>query len=65
MSKQTLAQWKAEMRKKYNAIRVVPASSMEARGCRKVGRKLLASLKSPFGGNYEVWSDKTAAQSRA
>jgi hypothetical protein len=62
MYKQTLSEWKAEMRKQYNAIRVVPANSFEAWGCGAVGRKLLATIKSPFGGRYKIFSDKTAAQ---
>jgi len=62
MDKQTLEQWKSEMRKQYGAIRVVPANSFEAWGCVAVGRKLIVTIKSPFGGKYKIFSNKTAAQ---
>ena len=57
-------EWLAAMRQKYGAIRVVPESSFEARGCLKVGRRVLARPTSPWGGNYVVFSDDTEAQRR-
>jgi len=41
--------------------RVVPSNSMEARGCLKVGRRVLAHVTSPFGGSYTVFSNETEA----
>ena len=62
MKPSKLNAWKQEMRVKYGAIRVVPTGSLEARGCRKVGRKLLWQGKSPSGGDYSVFSNETRAE---
>ena len=59
-----IREWKAQIRKQYGAIRVVPEGSYEARGCFKVGRRKLARLTSPWGGRYSVFSNDTEAQRR-
>ena len=60
-----LKEWKAKMRKKYGAARVVPVNSQEAWGCLKVGREILAQVVSPFGGDYTVFGNETQAQRKS
>jgi len=59
-----IREWKVQVRRQYGAIRVVSESSFEARGCYKVGRRVLARVTSPRGGKYLVFSNDTEAQRR-
>lgn len=58
-----ISEWKQEILKQYPQFsQMVLATSMAARGCRKVGREVLGEHRSPAGGRYIVFGPTTHAQ---
>jgi len=56
-------EWKREVLKGYPEYsQMVPATSMAARGCHKVGREVLGQHRGPKGGLYIVFGPTTHAQ---